>query len=446
MEIKEIPSSVLSRLPVVVWTVDRDLHLTSHIDGLGLDHYFPSPSVIVPGSGRSSYDLAYVLHPDVSAHLRARQGEVVSWRTGPEGSVVACVGPIHGPDATITGVVGVAIDQGRMHDEITRRQRMERLLYSVLGAVPALVSVLDGGGHVVCANREYLEALGRSESEVLGCSENELFRQCMTRRQASTLGERRGEFEGPYGVTEWVNSNRDVFRFRKIPLCGESGMLLHVASKVNGSVASSADLAAMAARCEELLGAIDYPAFICNSLGVIGIANKEWCTVLGAPQREVVGSPVLRWTDPSSVDSLRLLWGETEATPFLQSQEVLFKGKGGGAILATLTAAPLTQFSDAGDTLLIVRRWGDPAAHLKSSNRVPEISELDARILELLAVGKANAEIARSLCLSRQGLDYRLKNLRKQLGATSRGALVARAYVHGLLKHEDWPPRCCHST
>ncbi|RLU80132.1 hypothetical protein CTZ27_35355 [Streptomyces griseocarneus] len=445
MEAKEIPSSVLSRLPVSVWTTDRDLHLTSCVNGSGLDSYFPCPSAVIPEGGRFSYDLTYILHPDISAHLRARQGETVSWRTGPEGSMAACVGPLRGPDGAIIGVIGVVVDQGRIHEEIRRRQRMERLLYSVLGTVPALVSVLDEEGHVVFANRGYLEALGKSENEVLGCNEDELFRQCGINRRMSFMDEREGSVESPRAVMEWENGKRDVFRSRKLSLCGEkeeSGMVLHISSKVTESASPGAELATMATRCEKLLSALGHPAFVCSSQGIIEAVNEEWCAVLGAARHEVVGSSALCWSDGSSADSFRSLWEENQVAQSLRTWNILFKAKGGGAILATLTASPLTRLGEPADTLLVVKGWGDPAAHLESCKKSPQVSGLDARILELLAVGKSNAEISSSLCLSRQGLDYRLKNLRRQLDATSRGALVARAYAHGLFQHEDWPPRC----
>lgn len=63
------------------------------------------------------------------------------------------------------------------------------------------------------------------------------------------------------------------------------------------------------------------------------------------------------------------------------------------------------------------------------------------RILSLLAEGSTNGEIATSLKLSRQAVDYHISRLRDLLGAATRPALVARAYVLGILAPHAWPPR-----
>ncbi|MFE3328806.1 PAS domain-containing protein [Streptomyces sp. NPDC059176] len=68
------------------------------------------------------------------------------------------------------------------------------------------------------------------------------------------------------------------------------------------------------------------------------------------------------------------------------------------------------------------------------------------RILALLAAGRSNAEIAGSLHLSRQTVDYHLSRLRELLGAATRPALVARAYVLGILSPQAWPPRSATAT
>lgn len=68
------------------------------------------------------------------------------------------------------------------------------------------------------------------------------------------------------------------------------------------------------------------------------------------------------------------------------------------------------------------------------------------RILALLAEGSSNGEIATSMRLSRQTVDYHLSRLRELLGAATRPALVARAYVLGILAPRAWPPRSATAT
>lgn len=71
----------------------------------------------------------------------------------------------------------------------------------------------------------------------------------------------------------------------------------------------------------------------------------------------------------------------------------------------------------------------------------PDLTATQVRILALLAAGYNNADIAGTLRLSRQTLDYHLSRLRTLLDAATRPALVARAYVLGILSPQTWPPR-----
>ncbi|MGW3493180.1 PAS domain-containing protein [Streptomyces sp. NPDC001020] len=71
----------------------------------------------------------------------------------------------------------------------------------------------------------------------------------------------------------------------------------------------------------------------------------------------------------------------------------------------------------------------------------PPLTAAQIRILSLLAGGSTNGEIAASLGLSRQTVDYHLSRLRALLGAATRPALVARAYVLGILGPRTWPPQ-----
>ncbi|MFG2310918.1 helix-turn-helix transcriptional regulator [Streptomyces sp. NPDC048566] len=71
----------------------------------------------------------------------------------------------------------------------------------------------------------------------------------------------------------------------------------------------------------------------------------------------------------------------------------------------------------------------------------PSPTPAQLRIITLLAAGRSNTDIAEELHLSRQTLDYHLSRLRLLLEAPTRPALVARAYVLGLLSPTAWPPR-----
>ncbi|MFG2115636.1 PAS domain-containing protein [Streptomyces sp. NPDC048718] len=70
----------------------------------------------------------------------------------------------------------------------------------------------------------------------------------------------------------------------------------------------------------------------------------------------------------------------------------------------------------------------------------PPLTAAQIRILSLLAGGSTNGEIALTLGLSRQTVDYHLSRLRALLDAPTRPALVARAYALGILDTRVWPP------
>ncbi|MFE3628392.1 PAS domain-containing protein [Streptomyces goshikiensis] len=65
----------------------------------------------------------------------------------------------------------------------------------------------------------------------------------------------------------------------------------------------------------------------------------------------------------------------------------------------------------------------------------------EARILPLVAAGASGAAIAREVGLTVDGVNYHVTRLCRRLGVPNRPALVARAYVLGLLDPTAWPPR-----
>ncbi len=83
---------------------------------------------------------------------------------------------------------------------------------------------------------------------------------------------------------------------------------------------------------------------------------------------------------------------------------------------------------------------------LHVSHREPErqppmtLEPVAARILELVASGVTTSVVARQVGLTVDGVNYHLGRLCRRLDAPNRVALVARAYVLGLLDPRAWPP------
>lgn len=69
------------------------------------------------------------------------------------------------------------------------------------------------------------------------------------------------------------------------------------------------------------------------------------------------------------------------------------------------------------------------------------LSPQEARILPLVAAGASGSAIAREVGLTVDGVNYHVTRLCRRLGVPNRPALIARAYVLGLLEPAAWPPR-----
>ncbi|MEV6732831.1 MULTISPECIES: LuxR C-terminal-related transcriptional regulator [unclassified Streptomyces] len=69
------------------------------------------------------------------------------------------------------------------------------------------------------------------------------------------------------------------------------------------------------------------------------------------------------------------------------------------------------------------------------------LSPQEARILPLVAAGASGSAIARAVGLTVDGVNYHVTRLCRRLDVPNRPALIARAYVLGLLDPTAWPPR-----
>ena len=69
------------------------------------------------------------------------------------------------------------------------------------------------------------------------------------------------------------------------------------------------------------------------------------------------------------------------------------------------------------------------------------LTEMEARILEKLAVGERTADIARHVYLSRQGVEFHVSKMLQRMRVPNRTALVAKAYSMGIFSVPSWPPK-----
>lgn len=76
-----------------------------------------------------------------------------------------------------------------------------------------------------------------------------------------------------------------------------------------------------------------------------------------------------------------------------------------------------------------------------SSRYKPQLTQLDARILEGIAAGASTVQLAGRMYMSKQGVEYHVGTMMRKLNGANRAALVSRAYSMGVLIAGSWPPR-----
>ncbi|MGQ0838815.1 LuxR C-terminal-related transcriptional regulator [Actinokineospora sp.] len=124
----------------------------------------------------------------------------------------------------------------------------------------------------------------------------------------------------------------------------------------------------------------------------------------------------------------------TERVLGLRSGEYLFP--------AQLTAVAVRERSPMVSTILVMLQWDESAGDIAARTaRRKVLTDLDARILEGVAMGMSTVNLAAKLYLSRQGVEYHVGTMLKKLKATNRAALVSRAYAMGVLNAGTWPPQ-----
>ncbi|GAA2395968.1 hypothetical protein GCM10010420_21920 [Streptomyces glaucosporus] len=179
--------------------------------------------------------------------------------------------------------------------------------------------------------------------------------------------------------------------------------------------------------------------------GVVVDANPSAARLTGRPLGELTGSPAHHHLPEALCVTLWSRLGSDRGAYFHATTPLGTAARNavGGdrarvrvRVVAWL-AVPGDPESEAVCCLLpLVPRPGSPALPAP-----PRLSTVEARIVEGLAYGLTNVELSRRLHLSRQGLDYHIDRLRRKLRVRGRTAVVARAYVAGLLAADVWPPR-----
>jgi PAS domain S-box-containing protein len=174
--------------------------------------------------------------------------------------------------------------------------------------------------------------------------------------------------------------------------------------------------------------------------GRVVLANPAMATECGTTPGRLRGRQVLELFRPQEAgqveriaEALRLRYRSRYQV------SVCWRAPGGAERYGELTADPVSDSAEETPALLVMLRvLGEHAA---PGPEPAPTTEVERRVLALLAGGATTARAARELGLSRDGVTYHLRRLSARWGAANRTELVARAYALGVLLPGVWPPR-----
>ncbi|MGW7019583.1 PAS domain-containing protein [Streptomyces decoyicus] len=188
-----------------------------------------------------------------------------------------------------------------------------------------------------------------------------------------------------------------------------------------------------------LLDRIPTPIAVCRAYGEVLIANPAMAAQWGTVPGQLRGRNLLDLFEPrakAQIDRLTeaLRMGRRSRYPV----EVRWRDASDGTEReGELTIDPVGDPSVNPPALLALLRVRESAP---SPAPRGSASHVEARILALAAGGATTASIGTALGLTVDGVNYHLTRLARRWRVQGRTALVARAYVLGVLSPDSWPP------
>ncbi|TJZ57066.1 PAS domain-containing protein [Streptomyces piniterrae] len=188
-----------------------------------------------------------------------------------------------------------------------------------------------------------------------------------------------------------------------------------------------------------LLDRIPTPIAVCHADGDVLIANPAMAAQWGAAPGQLRGRNLLDLFRPRAkeqvhriAEALRL--GHRSRYPV----EVHWQSAADGSEReGELTVDPVGDPSLRPPVLLALLRVRDtPPPPTPRGTASP----VEARILALAAAGATTAAIGTAMGLTVDGVNYHLTRLARRWRVQGRTALVAKAYVLGVLAPDSWPP------
>ncbi|MFD8549660.1 PAS domain-containing protein [Streptomyces sp. NPDC059649] len=188
-----------------------------------------------------------------------------------------------------------------------------------------------------------------------------------------------------------------------------------------------------------LLDRIPTPIAVCRADGEVLIANPAMATLWGAAPGQLRGRNLLALFRPRAKEQLRRIaeavrLGRRSRYPV----QVHWRSAADGTEReGELTVDPVGDPSGRPPVLLaLLRATEDTPPPAPRATASP----VETRILALAAGGATTASIGASLGLTVDGVNYHLSRLSRRWRVQGRTALVAKAYVLGVLAADSWPP------
>ena len=177
---------------------------------------------------------------------------------------------------------------------------------------------------------------------------------------------------------------------------------------------------------------------------VVTAASADFYRQLGRPSIEACGASIYDLFHPSAQTVLPkyfTLLTDRRRTQFVV-RVLALRGEGQGFSAEISCVAVRDEDHELRGFVIQLRPDEEPpGSESVVTAPKPMLSPLDARILESMATGASTLQMAAKLYLSRQGVEYHVGLMLRQLKAPNRTALVSRAYSMGILSQGNWPPR-----
>jgi PAS domain S-box-containing protein len=198
---------VLAQMPAALWTVDRDLTITTSVGG-GLTALGLAPGQLV-GTRLTDYlgttDPAF---EPLAAHLRALEGTSVSYGYEWQGRPYDVhIEPLEGAAGRVIGAIGLALDvTERKRAEAELRASQERYRSVVETALDAVVTI-DEGSKILFANPASERIFGWTPAELAG-------------RPLTTLMPERLRSAHEAGFARYLESGRRTMSWQAVEFSG----------------------------------------------------------------------------------------------------------------------------------------------------------------------------------------------------------------------------------